>query len=149
MISKILVTTDGSETARKSVKYAVELAKQTGATITLLSVIDNSALIAKSIPAIASPTNIIEPVENYLSLAAEAYLKEAEKQCKKKGIKAKKIIRSGHSAEEIIKEAKRSKVDLIVMGSHGKSAIKTAVLGSVTFGVIHKDTKFPVLVIRK
>ena len=149
MISKILVTTDGSETARKSVKYAVELAKQTGATITLLSVIDNSALIAKSIPAIASPTNIIEPVENYLSLAAEAYLKEAEKQCKKKGIKAKKIIRSGHSVEEIIKEAKRSKVDLIVMGSHGKSAIKTAVLGSVTFGVIHKDTKFPVLVIRK
>ena len=51
--------------------------------------------------------------------------------------------------EEIIKEAAESKVDLLVMGSHGKSALKAAFLGSVTFGVIHKDTKIPVLVVRK
>jgi nucleotide-binding universal stress UspA family protein len=51
--------------------------------------------------------------------------------------------------EEILKEARKSRADLIVIGSHGRSAIKSAVLGSVTFGVIHKDTKFPVLVIRK
>jgi nucleotide-binding universal stress UspA family protein len=35
------------------------------------------------------------------------------------------------------------------MGSHGKSALKAAVLGSVTFGVIHKDTRIPVLVVRR
>jgi nucleotide-binding universal stress UspA family protein len=59
------------------------------------------------------------------------------------------VIRTGHPVEEIIKEAEKSKVDLIVMGSHGTSALKAAVLGSITFGVIHKDTKFPVLVVRK
>jgi nucleotide-binding universal stress UspA family protein len=55
----------------------------------------------------------------------------------------------GHPVEEIIKEAEKSKMDLIVIGSHGKSAIKAAVLGSVTFGVIHKETKIPVLVVRR
>jgi len=34
------------------------------------------------------------------------------------------------------------------MGSHGKSAVKAMVLGSVTYGVIHKDTKIPVLLVK-
>jgi nucleotide-binding universal stress UspA family protein len=51
--------------------------------------------------------------------------------------------------EEIIKQAIKSKTDIIIMGSHGKSALKAAVLGSVTFEVLHKDTKFPVVVVRK
>jgi len=149
MISKILVTTDGSETARKSVKYAVELAKQTGATITLLSVIDKSLFVTKSVPAVATPTHLIEPIEDYLRQAAEAYIEDAEKLCKNKGVQSKGIIRSGHPVDEIIKEAVRTKADLIVMGSHGRGALKAAFLGSVTFGVIHKDTKIPVLVVRR
>ncbi len=148
MVSKILVPTDGSKAARKSVNYATGLAKQTGATVALLSIIDKSAFITSSIPAVATPTRVVETIESYLRLAAETYVKEAEKLCKKKGVRSKKVIRSGHVVEEIIKEAGRSKADLIVMGSHGRSALKSAVLGSVTFGVISKSTKFPVLVIR-
>jgi nucleotide-binding universal stress UspA family protein len=45
-----------------------------------------------------------------------------------------------------VKEAEKSKADLIVMGSHGRSAFAAAVLGSVAY-VIHKDTKIPVLVV--
>jgi nucleotide-binding universal stress UspA family protein len=51
--------------------------------------------------------------------------------------------------EEIVNEAKKSKVDLIIMGSHGKSALKAVILGSVTYGVLHKETKIPVLIIRR
>jgi nucleotide-binding universal stress UspA family protein len=149
MITKILVATDGSETSTKSVAYAVDLAKQIGSTITLLSVIDKSLLIPQSVPAVATPTHLIEPVEDYLRQVAQAYLEKAENLCKKKDIQSEKVIRSGHPAEEIIKEAKKSKVDLIVMGSHGRSALKAAFLGSVTFGVIHKDTKIPVLIVRR
>jgi nucleotide-binding universal stress UspA family protein len=149
MILKILVPTDGSKTAQKSVEYAIELAKQTGATITLLSVIDKSLFVTKSIPAVAAPTHLIEPIEDYLRQAADTYIEQAEKLCKENNVQSKKVIRSGHPEEEIIKEAEKSKVDIIVMGSHGRSAIKAAVLGSVTFGVIHKDTKVPVLVVRR
>jgi nucleotide-binding universal stress UspA family protein len=35
------------------------------------------------------------------------------------------------------------------MGSHGQSALVAAALGSVTYGVIHKDTAIPVLVVRR
>lgn len=149
MISKILVATDGSKTAWKSVQYAVELAKQTGATLIVLTVIDRSFFLTQSIPALAAPTQLIEPIEDYLRQTAEAHVKEAEKLCKKKGVQSETVIRSGHPVDEIIKEAEKSKVDLIVMGSRGRSAIKAAVLGSVTYGVINKDTKIPILVVRR
>jgi nucleotide-binding universal stress UspA family protein len=149
MIKKILVPTDGSKTAVKSVGYAIDLAKQTGSTLILLSIIDKSNFLTKSVPAAATKLNIIETIEDYLRQTAEAYLGEAEGLCKKNGVESKKVIRSGHPVEEILKEAEKSKVDLIVMGSHGKSALKAAVLGSITFGIIHKDTKIPVLVVRR
>jgi len=60
----------------------------------------------------------------------------------------KTVITSGHPVEVIVKEAERAKADLIIIGSHGKSALAAAVLGSVTYGVIHKDTKIPVLIVR-
>ena len=148
MISKLLVATDGSDTAWKAVKYAVGFAKQIDASITLLSVIDKSALIVQSIP-VGMASNLIAPIDDYIQQAVEGYTQKAEKLCKKNGIKVKKVIRSGHPVEEIIKEAKRSKASIIVLGTHGKGMLESAVLGSITHGVIHNSTKHPVLVIRK
>ncbi len=148
MVSKLLVATDGSDTAWKAVKYAVGFAKQIGASVTLLSVIDKSAFIVQSIP-VDMASNLIAPIDDYLQQAVEGYTQKAEKLCKKNGIKVKIVIRSGHPVEEIIKEAKRSKASIIVLGSHGKGMLESAVLGSITHGVIHNSTKHPVLVIRK
>ena len=149
MVSKLLVATDGSDTAWKAVKYAVGFAKQIDAPITLLGVIDKSALIVQSIPAAGMASHLIAPIDDYLQQAVEGYTQKAEKLCKKNGIKVKIVIRSGHPVEEIIKEAKRSKASIIVLGSHGKGMLESAVLGSITHGVIHNSTKHPVLVIRK
>jgi nucleotide-binding universal stress UspA family protein len=149
MITKILVPTDGSKTSQKAVTYAAGLAKQAGASIILLSVIDKSSFFPQAIPARVTPTNIAEPLEDFLKQAAQSHLEYAGKSCQKMGVESEAVIRSGHPIEEIIKETKKSKVDLIVMGSHGRSALKAALLGSVTFGVIHKDTKIPVLVVRR
>jgi nucleotide-binding universal stress UspA family protein len=52
-------------------------------------------------------------------------------------------------AEEIVKEAAKLKADLIVVGSRGRSVLAAAVLDSVAYGVIHKDTKTPVLVVKR
>lgn len=149
MISKILVPTDGSKAAKKSVEYAAEFARQTGATITIMTVIDKGSLVPLSISGAATPTHLIEPIEDYIRQAAEAYIDEAEGICAKNKVRASRVIRTGHPVEEIIKEAEKSKFDLIVIGSRGKSALKAVVLGSVTFGVINKETKVPVLVVRK
>jgi nucleotide-binding universal stress UspA family protein len=149
MITKILVPSDGSKMSQKAAKYAAGLAKQTGSSIVLLSVIDKSSFIPQSIPAAATPRKIREPLEDFLKEASQAYLEDARQLCEKNGIQSRIVIRSGHPVEEIIKEAKKSNVDLIVIGSHGRSALKAALLGSVTFGVIHKDIKIPVLVVRR
>jgi nucleotide-binding universal stress UspA family protein len=149
MISNILVPTDGSETAQKAARYAIDLATQLKCSITVLSIVDNRSLIAQTIPAKESARHIIEPIEDYLRQAAEAYAGEIKDICDKKGVRSKILVISGHPAEEITKQAESSNADLIVMGSHGRSALAAALLGSVAYSIIHKETKIPVLVIRR
>jgi nucleotide-binding universal stress UspA family protein len=148
MISKILVPTDGSKVAQKAARYAVYLAKQSKATVIALSVIDKRSFMPQTISAPDSVRHVIEPIENYLREAAESYAEEIKKLCEKNDIRSKIVIATGHPIEEIMKEAKRSKVSLIIMGSHGRSALAATFLGSVTYGVIHKDTKIPVMVVK-
>jgi nucleotide-binding universal stress UspA family protein len=149
MISKILVPLDGSKVAQRAAKYAIDLAKQTGAMLTLLSVIDKHFIIEQAVSASASPTHLKESVEDYLKQSAQAATDAIVKLCKQKGVQFKAAIRTGHPVEEIVSEAIKSKADLIIMGSHGKSALKAVVLGSVTYGVMHKDTKIPLLIVRR
>jgi nucleotide-binding universal stress UspA family protein len=148
MISRILVPSDGSRTARKAAMYAVDLAKQLKASLIVLSVIDQRSLIALTVPAAKTARRTIEPVEDYLREAAEGYTKEIKKLCNKSHVASQISIKTGHPVEEIVKEAKRSKANLIIMGSHGRSALSATVLGSVSYGVIHNDKSIPVLIVR-
>jgi len=148
MILKILVPSDGSKTAQRAAGYAIDLAKQLKASIIVLSVIDKRSFIVQTVSASETARHTIEPIEDYLREAAEGYAGEIKKLCEKNGVQSKTVISTGHPVEEIVKEAEQSKADLIVMGSHGRSALGAAVLGSVAYGVIHKDTKISVLVVK-
>jgi len=149
MISKILVPTDGSKAAQKAATYAVDLAKQLKATVIALSIIDKRSFMGQTVPAGKTARHVIEPIEDYLREAAERYAGEIRKLCDKNGVQSKTVITAGHPVEDIVKEASRAKANLIIMGSHGKSALAAAVLGSVTYGVIHNDTKIPVLIVKR
>jgi nucleotide-binding universal stress UspA family protein len=149
MISKILVPTDGSKAAQKAAIYAVDLAKQLKASLIVLSIIDKRSFMGQTVPAGKTSRHVTEPIEDYLREAAERYAGEIKKLCDKNGVQAKTLITAGHPVESIVKEAARSKANLIIMGSHGKSALAVAVLGSVTYGVIHKETKVPVLIVKR
>jgi nucleotide-binding universal stress UspA family protein len=148
MISKILVPTDGSKSAKKAGAYAVDLAKQLNASILVLSVIDYRSLIARTVPASKTAIRTIEPIEDYLKEAAERFAAEILKMCDKSGVVSEMSIKTGHPVEEIVKEAKKSKTDLIVMGSRGRSALSATVLGSVSYGVIQNDKSIHVLIVR-
>ncbi len=150
MISTILVPIDGSETVRKAAEYAFGLAKLSHAGVILLTVIDRSPFVGKPIiPASRTPTHLIEALDDFLKEDAELDIAEVEEIAQKENIPVTKLITNGHAVEEIVKQAETLNADLIVMGSHGRSALEAALLGSVTFGVIHKDTRIPVLVVRK
>ncbi len=149
MISRILVPTDGSKVAQKAARYAVDLAKQLKASVIILSVIDYRSLISQNVMAAETARNVIEPIEDYLREAAEGYAGGIKKLCEKNGVPSKMVITTGHPVEEIVKEAKKSKADLIVIGSHGRSALAATVLGSVAYGVIHNESKIPALVVKR
>ncbi len=148
ILRRILVASAGARTSGRALKVAVEMAKKMGATLTLVGVIDNRLYVGRTMPAEATPTRIAEPVEDYLMQVAGAYLETDARRCKQNDLKPEMVIRMGHPVEEILKEARRSKADLLVMGSHGKSGIGSA-MGSVAFGVLQSDSRVPVLIVRK
>lgn len=148
MISKILLPSDGSKTAKKAAIYAIGLARQLKASIILLSVVDQRSLVAKTVPSAKAPRHTIEPLGDYLKEAALRYTAEIKKLCGKDGVPVKILIKTGHPVTEIVKEARKSQADLIVMGSHGRSALSATLLGSVSYGVVHHVKNPPVLIVR-
>jgi len=149
MISRILVPTDGSKTAQKAARYAVDLAKQVKASIIVLSVFDWALMVDSVSAASLAGPHALDPLENSLEEAAKKHAEAVKKLCDKQGVGSKTILTTGHPVDEIVKEAEKSKADLIVMGSHGRSALAAAVLGSVAYGVIHRDIGTPVLVVKR
>ena len=99
MISKILVPIDGSKVSQKAAKYAVELAKQTGASLALLSVIDKRFVVGQAVSAVASPTHLKESVEDYLKQSAQSATDAIAKLCERNRIQYKAAIRTGHPVE--------------------------------------------------
>ncbi len=93
MISKLLVPIDGSKVSHKAAKYAVELARQTGASLALLSVIDNRFVVDQTVSASASPTHLKESVEDYLKQSAQSFTDEIAKVCKRNRIQCKAVIK--------------------------------------------------------
>lgn len=161
MISKILVPTDGSTAAQKAAKYAIQLGKQLKASIFVLSVIDKRSLsilhtlpysdgkVSTTIPMSASSRiRIMESAESYLLESANKHAEKIKKLCKQNHLSLKTLTTIGHPVEDILNEAKRLKVDLIIIGSRGHSALVSSVLGSVAYGVIHHESKIPVMVVK-
>ena len=148
MISRILVPFDGSKTAKRAAEYAVDLAKQLDASIIILSVIERARLTAETVPASKTAIHTIEPIEDYLKEIAEEKIGEILNLCDKEGVVSEMFIKKGHPVKEILKEAKKCDADLIVMGSHGLSALSATVLGSVSYGVIHSGRNINVLIVR-
>ena len=150
MIRNILVATDGSKVAAKAVRFAAGLAKQLKAGITVVGVVDITSLFAPAliVPPVTHSRMIME-TQDALKAATGHQVDAAAAVCSRMGLKPKKAVRSGRPSEEIVKEARKSKADLIIVGSHGRSAFKAVVLGSVAYGVIHGSTTIPVLTVRK
>ncbi|CAD6492967.1 MAG: Universal stress protein [Candidatus Argoarchaeum ethanivorans] len=141
LYKKIIVATDGSKEAERAVKYAIELARDTGAKVYALYVVDTA------IPTTSSMSVAWGNVHEFLrEEGAEATKKIAETGAKA-GVEVEKKLSEGHPAEEIIKFSEELPADLIVMGSIGKSGLDRFLLGSVSDKVT-RISKIPVMVVR-
>ena len=138
-IRKILVPVDISIKSTKALDVAIYLAKHLGSSITLFYSTPNITVGLSSV--------LVKTIEGLRKDAEEAILK-AKRYCEKKNITANHRISHGDEAEEIIKTAKKSGYDLIVMGSSGKGALRELMFGSISNYVLH-NSKIPVLIVKE
>jgi nucleotide-binding universal stress UspA family protein len=133
----IVVGYDGSETAKRALERAAELASKYGASVTAVSAVH----VLHSAGRTAGARDPEEVAERRQELAeAEAFLAE-------KGIKANLVEGHGDPAEVIVDAAKEVGADLIVIGTRGLGAAERVLLGSVSTKVLH-DAPCDVLVVR-
>ncbi len=141
LYKKILIATDGSEYTKNSIDYGVELAKNTQAKLHAIYVIDTAAFA--SIPMDAAWESMYELLKQEGDEATKYVADKAEDE----GLTVERLTVEGHPAEEIIKFAEKNSIDLIVMGTLGKSGLDRFLLGSVAEKVV-RTSKIPVLVVR-
>ena len=145
MFKHLLLPTDGSPASEGAIRQALALAKANGAAVTVLHVIQPFHVFAYDV-AMVEHTNV-----TYLAQAherAERYLKPIENAARELGLSCDARVETDeHPSEAIIRVAKARGCDLIVMCSHGRSAIRGLLLGSQTQKVLAHST-LPVLVLR-
>jgi nucleotide-binding universal stress UspA family protein len=122
MFENILVPTDGSECANAAVGYAEELASHDGSTVHVLSVVDARRL---------------ENAPQYENVAQE-HVEITERTCDElaAGVSTEQVVRSDVPHSAILKYASDEEIDLIVMGTHGRTGVERYLLGSVTEKVV-------------
>lgn len=125
---KVLVTTDGSAQSMKAVQWALDLAQNSGASITLMTV----ATFAQDVLA-EMPPNIQDKLEAH----AQENLDQASALFDKQGVPVETLLEVGQvPANNILQTAEDGSFDLIVMGHAGMSGLKRALMGSTASKVV-------------
>lgn len=140
-MQRILVPVDGSEGANHAARFAGRLARDTGATITLLHVYDMPSVAAMGMRHVSDDelARIRTNIDKGSFDAARAELGDVPK------LETESAI--GHPAEEICRCADRVRPDLVVMGSRGRSTMRERLLGGVSEHVM-RHAPCPVTVVR-
>ena len=137
---RIMIATDGSKPARKAIEKGIDLARITGAKLYAVYVI---------IPTVHSARDF-----GWEKAAREHFISEGkraigfvEDAAKAAGVEVESVFLEGHPADEIIKFAEQNDIEMIVIGTLGKTGLDRFLLGSVAENVV-RHSKVPVLVVR-
>ncbi|KAJ8485742.1 hypothetical protein OPV22_018227 [Ensete ventricosum] len=96
----------------------------------------------------APPMELIQTVQQHHKELSLSLLEKAKEICIQHGVVAETISEVGDPKEAICEAVEKLKIDLLVVGSHGKGAIQRVFLGSVSNYCMH-NAKCPVLVVKK
>lgn len=135
MFSKIVVGTDGSETAAEAVRQAVELAKISDSELTIVSAyepIPQAQLREESRDVPGDVANAVNPRE-----VVNVTLEQAAGTAKQQKVGVQTHPREGDPADAILDVAEEIDADLIIVGNRGMTGAKRFLLGSVPNKVSH------------
>jgi universal stress protein A len=144
-IKKILVPVDFSENSKKGLAYAVAFSREFGAHVVLMTVVEPQIYPVDTI--------IIPPAMEDGTLVAVEAAREGIRNLRNTvdlpaAMVEEPVVVTGRPYAEIVQEAARHGVDLIIMSTHGYTGLKHVYLGSVTERVV-RHAPCPVLVVRE
>ena len=145
MYRRILVPIDGSRTAARGLREAARLAKDQRARVRLVHIVDETMVLGLGEAGID-----LRPALAGLARSGRALLERTRRQAKKLGIAAETAFYESiarRPADAILREARRWRADLIVMGTHGRRGVRRLVLGSDAEQVV-RLAEVPVLLVR-
>lgn len=139
-----MIATDGSENSTKVIKFGIELAKQLGSTVYAVFVVPTN--VASSMPAGSRMMTWQVPYDimKEEGVTATSYVQEIGNST---GVDVKPILLEGHPSDELVKFARDNAIDMIVMGTLGRTGIERFLLGSVAENVV-RHSGVEVLVVR-
>ncbi len=143
-LNRILLPTDFSEYSSAAKKYACAFADQFHAELHLLHVIQDLA------PLVPEPGVVVPPPPDYLrelEQNAQAMLERVLDPDWSAGKTILRAVRQGPPFLEIVRYAKEADIDLVVIGTHGRSGLAHVFMGSVAEKVVRKSP-CPVLTVR-
>jgi nucleotide-binding universal stress UspA family protein len=143
-LNRILVPIDFSEFSRHALRYGCALAEKFGADLHLLNVVE------PYYPPVPEAGMMLGEKDEYLSglkNAAERELTRLPDPSQAKGVTVVRSVVAGPPFVEIVRYAREHAVDLIVVGSHGRSGLAHVLMGSVAERVVRK-AGCPVLTVR-
>lgn len=134
----ILVATDFSEASRSALDLALEMARESGASLTVTHTCETPAFGDLAVPA-----DLLTPVVENARARGEELVRALRGECPS----AKVLIRVGVPWEQTLAVAEEVRADLIVLGTHGRRGLAHALIGSVAERVI-RLARAPVLTVR-
>jgi nucleotide-binding universal stress UspA family protein len=141
---RILAAVDGSPTSNKGLREALRVAKREDARLFIVNVVnDFPAFTALDGPA---PVDLVP----LLREGGRRVLARASTIAKKAGVKPTMLMREmvgGLAADAIVREARKQRADLIVLGTHGRRGVRRMVMGSDAEQVV-RTSPVPVLLVR-
>jgi nucleotide-binding universal stress UspA family protein len=147
MFKNILVPLDGSHTSGLGLDEAIKLAKNQKASLYLLHIIDDQVLYQGDFSGggIYVADLLQDMIDNGKKILAKAEAKARKQHIRSNAILIENI--GSPVSDVIVKQAKKVKADLIVLGTHGRRGVRRIVMGSDAEGVVRMTT-VPVLLVR-
>lgn len=142
MYGKILTPLDGSSFSESALRHAVEISRATGAELILLRVVQDPLAAVPEAAVGAKPRAIYKR-----AISAYRYLQSLTARLGGEGIKIRTKVLEGDPASTILCYAHRENVDVIVMGTHGRSGLPKMIWGSVAEKVA-LTTRRPVVLVK-
>ena len=147
--SKIVVGVDGSEESMKAAEYAISIAKLYNAELNAITVLTSDIGYIYSSPGVESPPLTVKEIILLAGDEAKKWFDEIKEKANKKGIqlKTESIVAKKSILNTILEYVEEHNINLVVVGTRGRSGIKKMLLGSIASGLV-TYSPCPVLVIK-